>query len=762
LKLNLKNDDFARIIACKEQKNNSESFIDQVLFDTRLIYTQDNMAFFAFDHGKSNGLDFVEDAYQKGVRHLVVHKIPLSIQNDAYYYVVENVLQSLHLLALYHRKQFKGNVIGITGTHGKTTFKEWAYNVLNPSFKVYRGPKSYNSQIGVAISILNANLDAHIWLIEAAISEKNEMDILQKMILPNLGVFTHFGKGFSANFENEKAYFSEIMKLFTSVEKCFIPKETIFEEEKKENWIFPSSSTVSSIETLKFKEKSSKNTLALLFSLCKFFSLSDEQILDEMEKLNHLAQRLETFEGIFNSTIINDSYSLDEEAFMEAISYQKQLTQHHKRVLILSKTESFLKLEKIAKNEGVDTIIEAEKFDISSAEKILNNAVVLIKGNGARNTSELSQLLQLKKHKTLLTIHLSEIRHNISQLTKNFPKTVKILAMVKAAGYGAGAEQLSLYLQRIGVDYLGVAYADEGVELRKAGVKLPILVMNAEEEAFSDIIHWNLEPAIYCFDQLDYFITTCIKHKKFNHPIQLKLETGMHRLGIESHELDKILNLINAQPEVFVSGVYSHLADSDNHSNRAYTENQIEKFDALCKLINEKISNPFLKHILNSEGVANFPNACYDMIRLGIGMYGLVSDQKIQESLKPVVSWSSSVSQVKEILKGESIGYGASFVALENMKIAVIPVGYADGYKRLLGNGVGKVFIQNVACSTVGKVCMDMIMVDVSNLNIIRGEKVEIIGENQTIDQFAKLNETIAYEILTSISKRVHRVYLEM
>jgi Alr-MurF fusion protein len=762
LRLNLTNDDFASIIASTSQKNTLQKCIDLVVFDTRLIHAQENIAFFAFHHGKSNGLNFVNDAYLKGVRHFVVHQLPTDVQFDANYYLVEDVLYSLQLLASHHRKQFTGKVIGITGTLGKTTFKEWAFEVFSPFYKVYRGPKSYNSQIGVAVSILNANLDANLWLIEAGISEPSEMEKLQKMILPHIGIFTHFGKGHSSNFENEAAYFNEKMKLFTSVERCFVPHELIFEKQHQNNWIFPSMQDITAVEKLKFKENSSKNTLALLLCLGENISLTIEQMLPEMLKLNHLAQRLETFEGIYDSTIINDSYTLDEEAFMEALSYQKQLAKHQKKVLILARNEAYSALEKIAQHEGIETIIDAEKFDLNTAEEVVKNAVVLIKGNGSSNSTELSQLLKLKKHKTQLTIHLSEIKHNITQLTKNFPTKVKILAMVKAAGYGAGAEQLSLYLQRIGVDYLGVAYADEGVELRKAGVTLPILVMNAEEEAFSDIINWNLEPAIYSFEQLDYFITTCIKHKKFNHAIQLKLETGMNRLGIDEGELVKILNHINAQPEVIVSGVYSHLADSDNLANRAYTEHQIEKFDRLCTIIKSYISTPYLKHLLNSEGVANFPDACYDMVRLGIGMYGTVSDSKIQQSLKPVVSWTSSVSQVKQIAKGDSVGYAASFTAQNDMKIAVIPVGYADGFKRRLSNGIGQVFIQNTACKTVGRVCMDMIMVDISNLDIQRGEHVEIIGKNQPIENFAALNETIVYEILTSISKRVHRVYLEM
>ncbi len=761
MKLALTYAQFQKLIGSNNPINCAIGVIDQVIYDTRLIFGQENMVFFALHSGKRSGNEFLEDAYNKGVRNFVVSAVPEQPKADANYFLVENVLAALQDLAIYFRKSYKGEVVGITGTLGKTTFKEWASATLLPSKTVYRSPKSYNSQLGVALSILSGNQSADIWLIEAGISEPGEMIRLYEIIQPTVGVFTHFGKGHGANFIAETEYFSEKMQLFSNVKVLITPNEPIFQKCEKSEVLHPTSADENNIIDLPFTEKSSKQTALLVSRLARYFQIDSAVIRNEIGKLEHLSLRLETFEGVLGSTIINDTYTLDEEAFLEALAYQKEVAQKRPKILFLNTTTQFDHFKALAIQEGVDIVYSTASIDLSIIVKEIENAVVLIKGNRSAKAESLTQQLKLKKHKTQLTINLSEVKHNITEMTKHLPKFTNVLAMVKAGGYGAGAEQLSLFLQRNGVAYFGVAYADEGVELRKAGITKPILIMNAEEEAFEDIIAWNLEPAIYDLAQLNVFVSTCINLGVTQFPIQLKLETGMNRLGFSTGDLIPLLAMINAQPEIRVVGVYSHLADSDNLLSRDFTEQQIIAFNELCIKIEAQLPNKFIKHLLNSEGVANYAYASFDMVRLGIGMYGCVNDPRLANHLHPVVSWNSTVSQVKNVRTGESVGYSASFCAKEAMEIAVIPVGYADGFKRSLGNGKGTVYINKHPCTTIGRICMDMIMVNVTGLDVKRGDSVEIIGEQQSLLAFAKLIDSIPYEVLTSISKRVHRVYIE-
>jgi len=339
--------------------------------------------------------------------------------------------------------------------------------------------------------------------------------------------------------------------------------------------------------------------------------------------------------------------------------------------------------------------------------------------------------------------------------------STKILAMVKAQSYGVGLEKIASFLEKIGISYLGVAYSDEGVELRKSGIKIPILVMNPEEEGFEACIKYNLEPAIYSLNQLDELISTLISMEKSNFPIHIKVDTGMRRLGFEGEELPKLIEIIQAQPEVRIAGVYSHLADADNRRDKRFTQLQINRFQETCAWISNKVPYPFIRHLVNSEGIANYPEAQFDMVRIGIGMYGISSNPSLKKRLQAVINWKSEISQIKTIQVGESVGYSRTFIANEKMKIAIIPVGYADGFRRSLSNGKGGVFLNNTFCPILGKVCMDMIIIDVTKLAASDGDEVEIIGENQTIETFANAMDTIPYEVMTSISKRVHRAYSE-
>jgi alanine racemase len=374
---------------------------------------------------------------------------------------------------------------------------------------------------------------------------------------------------------------------------------------------------------------------------------------------------------------------------------------------------------------------------------------------------KLAARLRLKKHKTFLEINLSAIKHNIQIFKSNLKPTTKVLAMVKAQSYGAGLEKVGGYLEKQGIDYLGVAYPDEGVELRKSGVKIPILVMNPVEEGFEDCIKYHLEPAVFSFEQLNELLHELIFQGVQNFPIHLKIDTGMKRLGFDQRELPRLMELIQAQPEIIIKGVYSHLADSDNRRDKRFTDLQIKRFIESCNYISKQSASTFMAHLLNSEGIANYPEAQFDMVRIGIGMYGVSSNPVTSKKLHPVVSWKSTVSQIKQVSKGESVGYSRSFVAEKDIDIAIIPVGYADGFRRSLSNGVGSVLINGLECAVIGRVCMDMIMVDVTKKYVKTGDRVEIIGNKVTLSKFSEKINSIPYEVLTSISKRVHRTYIE-
>ena len=450
-------------------------------------------------------------------------------------------------------------------------------------------------------------------------------------------------------------------------------------------------------------------------------------------------------------------------ALVYSLEYQKMIAKRRKRIVIVG-----LDKENSSKKKEIQEIVTQFKPDeihivnsVSDVPSNLGNAVILIKGTRNAGMEKVAQRYKLKRHRTFVQIDLTSVRHNLSVIRKKLKSKTKILAMVKAQSYGSGLEKMAAFLEQQGVDYLGVAYVDEGVELRKHGIKTPILVMNPEEESFDLCIEHQLEPAIYSFNQLDQFIKELIFAKQSNFPVHLKFDTGMRRLGFEPEDWSELVAVIQSQPEIRVAGVYSHLADADNIRDKRFTNLQYKKFEEICLRLQNGLGCTFIRHLLNSEGVFHFPEFQLDMVRVGIAMYGISTDINIHKLLLPVIQWQSAISQIKTLKVGEFVGYSRTFKATKSTKIAIIPVGYADGFKRSLSNGKGGVYIDGKYCPTVGRVCMDMIMVDVTNLTVKEGDSVEIIGVNQTLDKLAESLQTIPYEVLTSISKRVHRVYLE-
>lgn len=742
--------------------------IDSVAFDTRKIIQPDSTVFFAMEGNFRDGHDFLEDAIAKGVRYLVVKNGKARPELNAYFIEVENPLKALQKLAAYNRNRYAYPVLAITGSVGKTIVKEWIYHLISEKIKVVRSPKSYNSQLGVALSLLEMSSHHQVALIEAGISKPGEMQNLQEMIRPNYGIFTAIGSAHSENFESLKLKIQEKSSLFTGATSTwFNPNIPLSDKQMSDMNAFavaPEDYRKNYLKHAPFQDKASLENLSLAIAFALHLEVDKDLIIERIKTLPRLALRMETFDGIQGNLIINDSYNLDLEALTQSLEYQLSLANGRKRVAVIVAdqiTENRrVELNQILKQFDLNAIYQISKDETLPLDEI-TDSVVLIKGSRSAQAQKIAALFQLKKHKTLVEINFSAIKENLSYYRNLIEPSTKILVMVKAASYGSGAIKMGEFLQKVGVDYLGVAYADEGVELRNNGITLPILVMNAEEDGFNDIINYQLEPAIYSFAMLHNFIKHLIMQNLEDYPVHLKIDTGMRRLGFEPEVINQVIDVFQEHSEVKLKGVYSHLADADNAVDDKFTLNQIKRFKDATEILSERIPYKFIKHILNTEGTARYTNAQMDMVRIGIGIYGYSSNPEVQQHLIPAIGWKSVISQIKKIKKGETVGYSRTFVAPKDMSIAVVPVGYADGFKRSLGNGIGGFYVQEKWCPIIGNVCMDMTMIDVSDVDTMEGDGVEIIGENQSLASLSDKMETIPYEVLTSISRRVHRVYLE-
>lgn len=763
LKLDLHTNTFSEIIGATICGVGHAIVIESVVFDTRKILNPSGSAFFALEGQFRNGHDFISQAYQLGVRCFVVSQKPdFSAYPEAQFLLVENTLTALQLLAKIHRNQFHYPVIGITGSIGKTIVKEWIYHCISDKLSVVRSPKSYNSQLGVALSLLEMNENHELALIEAGISQAGEMELLQQMIQPTIGIFTALGSAHEQNFASKEEQLKEKMLLFKSCETILVEEHIPVTDERVK--VVKTADYLPFLALSPFQDKASLQNLALVLAVVEVLGINLNAIEAKIKSLPRLALRMETFEGINGNTIINDAYNADLDALVQSLEYQLSLAGGKLRSAIigvdgLSETQISTIKQKMEPFRLQQTFFVGENETPPIDE--LQNQVVLIKGTRVGAIQRIAGLFRLKRHKTRIEINLSAVKANLSFWRSKLKEKTKLLVMVKASSYGSGAEKMADFLVQAGVDYLGVAYVDEGIELRKHGIKLPILVMNADDDSFDELIRYNLEPTLFNFEMMDFFVRTLIEQGKENYPVHLKFDTGMRRLGFEPQDVKQVLDYIQAQPEISVKSIYSHLAESDNLENKAFTEQQIKVFEEICTPFENRLSYPFLKHILNSEGIVRFPDAQYDMVRIGIGLYGISVNPELKKVLHPVISWKSIVSQIKVVKAGESVGYSRKYIAPTDRQIAIIPVGYADGFRRSLSQGKGGVFIQNQYCTVLGNVCMDMIMVDVSGLNIKQGDEVEIIGLRQSIESLAEKTGTISYEILTSLSKRLERVYIE-
>lgn len=770
--------------------------IKNVFVDSRIYFDKKTSVFFALKGKQHNGHKFIEELYKKGLKCFVVEN---NYENDklknAIFIKVKDTLKALQELAIFHKNKFNLPIIAITGSNGKTTIKEWLYHYLRNYYNIIRSPKSYNSQVGVPLSILQINKEHNLAIIEAGISLPKEIEKLEKIIKPDLGILTNINKYGSKNFKSYEELKLEKQKLFKST-KWFYSYENNFDKNSniKISDVNINNDSTSFVViftnkkynfTIPFNDKASiENSITCIRFLLKF-GIPINHILEKSKTLPKIAFRLESQKGINNNTIIRDNYNSNITTLNIALDYLERFDYKNKIVILTDVLQDKINTKKLYKQIAelinkrnltqfigigynitkYKELFEKGKF-YNKIETFINNfepnkikdTCILIKGNYLFELNKINNILIQKSHQTTLEINLSSLSKNIKCFKEKLNPNTKIMGMVKAFGYGAGSKEICTTLQHSKIDYFGVAYTDEGVYLRNNKINTPILVMNMEEYSFEDIVKYNLEPSIYCLEQLENFIKFLIDKKIRSYPVHIKLDTGMHRLGFLDYDIKKLIDTIINQPEIYIKGIFSHLSDSDNYTECIFTLNQIEKFKLNSNKIEKQIGYKSIKHILNSSGIEQYTQNQFQMVRLGIGMYGISKKEK----LEVVCTLKTKISQIKVVKSGSYIGYGKSYFADKDTIIGVIPIGYADGFKRELSNGIGSVFIKGKMAPIIGRVSMDMTMINISDIIDVKiGDEVEIFGKNRPIESFAKQLNTIPYEILTSISSRVVRTYIE-
>lgn len=807
----------------------SRKTVRDILIDSRRLISPNHCMFIALSSKRNNGHHYIEELYEKGIRHFIVSALPQKLKffEKANFIKVANTLEALQFLTAHHRSTFNIPVIGITGSNGKTIIKEWLYQLMRSDKNIVRSPKSYNSQIGVPLSVWQMNKSHELAIFEAGISETEEMEKLRKIIEPNIGLFTNVGHAHDENFINLQQKAGEKLKLFTKVDTLIycadhpeiqgvIIRSEILNRIKAFTWSYKEDADLHNISLEKksnltiingwyqnkelqiqipYIDDASIENAIHCWVMMLHLGYDQSVIKERMPQLTPIAMRLEMKEGINNCSIINDSYNSDINSLSIALDFLKQQKQHSKKTIILSdilqsgrnELDLYGYISELLESKGIQKLIgigdsisnnserfNMEKYFFSSTEEFLNNfpftsfqnETILIKGARVFEFEQISRALQQKAHETVLEINLNSLINNLNTYRNKLQNpSTKIMAMVKAFSYGSGSFEIANALQFHHVDYLTVAYADEGVELRKAGINTPIMVMNPDWQSFDSIIKHNLEPEIYSFRILD-FLEKSIKENIIpaNKPIKIhiKLDTGMHRLGFEENDLDELLKRLKQNKSIYLQSVFSHLAASQNENFDDFTRLQIKRFEKMSlEIISHADDHPVFRHILNSAGISRFPEAQFDMVRLGIGMYGISSDKTERAELENVSTLKSTISQIKRVKTEETIGYNCSAKAHKEMIIAIIPVGYADGISMNLGHGVGKFWINGKFAPIVGSVCMDMCMVDISDIHAVEGDEVIIFGENYPIWEMADAINTIPYEILTGISRRVKRIYFQ-
>ena len=791
--------------------------IHHIAFDSRNIYSTLKTAFIAINTHKNSGEKYISQAIEKGIK-IIISENFYPEYDGITWIIVENSVKFLQDLAHYHIENQPIKTIGITGSNGKTIVKEWLYQCLWNEFPTVKSPKSFNSQIGLPISLLQTSEKHQVGIFEVGISKPQEMKTLEEIFSPKIGILTHIGTAHSSNFENELQLIKEKLILFKNSEIIIyngdneqVCKEikTQYSDKKLISFGIKTHNDVKIICDYKdrsqeilvqyFSEKLSfpanqrdeatlTNALAVICIL-KEFGFTNEKIVEKINNLKAVEMRLESVNGVRNNLIINDSFNLDLDSLIIAYQFINQYNRDEK-TLVLSDifdvknddVSLYHKVAEITNQQNFKQIFlvgnqisrfqekfNAKTYTFSTTKELLEsqqlnsieNQLILLKGARIFEFEKIKSHLELQKHDTVLEINLNAILHNINVHKSLLKPETKMCAMVKAYSYGLGGYEIAEFLQHHHIDYLGVAYADEGVDLRKNGITTPILVMNPEQGSYDVIIDYNLEPEIYSLRVLELFANQLqLKGIQQKYPIHIKIETGMHRLGFKEHEIDELVENLKKY-NVKVASIFSHLSSADVPEEDDYTMEQIHTFQRVSSKISEALGYQPIRHILNTAGITYYSDYQFEMVRIGIGMVGISANPKVKKQLQSAVTFKTVISQISEVKQGESIGYNRKYKAEKDTRIATIPVGYADGIPRLIGNKKGFVGIHNQKVSIVGNICMDMLMVDLQNIKAKEGDEVIIFNGNPTLEEFSGYCQTIPYEVLTSISRRVKRIYIK-
>lgn len=817
--LNLTSSDIASIVDGK-LIGLPDLLVNEIVTDTRQLSVSEGLLFFALKGKNHDGHSFIENLYRKGIRSFVVEELPVEVDryDGAAFILTVNSVEALQLLASFKRKSFNSPVIAVTGSAGKTIVKEWLADIIGLTTPVIRSPKSYNSQIGVPLSIMKLDDKYKLGIFEAGISMPGEMVRLQKVIDPDIGVITNIGDAHSENFRDNKMKVEEKLKLFINSSLIIycsdhelidqsIRSSNILKSKKLVDWSFKNEGakifvkkdilrpghtgvimTFNGIDNdfdIPFTDRASVENAIMVASVCLALDTPANLISKGIASLESVAMRMEMKSGINSCQLIEDYYNSDPGSLGMALEYLKS-QEGRNTTLVLSdfvqsgrdEKDLYGEVARLIRKTGINkfigignalvrnrTLFENGSKFYNTTDEFVNNfnsaefidEIILLKGARIYEFEKIGKLLEKQIHQTVLEINLDAISHNLNEFRRHLNPGTRIMAMVKAFAYGAGPAEISALLEYHRVSYLAVAYVDEGVDLRNSGVTLPVMVMNPDPSASELMIKYSLEPEIYSQLSLEQFLAIASKHGLVNYPVHIKIDTGMHRLGFMTEDIDKLAEKIRNQEYVKIISVFSHLAASEDPALDNFSHHQVEIFLQAVGKIRVATGYPFLRHILNSSGIARFPQYQFEMVRPGIGMYGVGHFEGLD--LKTTGRFRTRISQIKKIKAGEPVGYGCADVSENDRIIAILPVGYADGLSRKLGNRNGNLMINGSRVPIIGNICMDMCMVDITGMNAEPGDEAEIFGENISIDEIATKCQTIPYEILTSIPRRVKRVF---
>jgi alanine racemase len=813
--------------------HHNDVVIQELVIDSRHINNPDTTLFIALKTKHRDGHDFIANAYEKGVRNfLVQHIISVSDFPAANFILVNDTLLALQQIVAAHRNQFHIPVVGVTGSNGKTIVKEWLFQLLSSEFNIVRSPKSYNSQLGVPLSVWLLEKQHQLGIFEAGISQPDEMEQLEKIVQPTIGIFTNIGEAHSEGFQNLTQKVKEKLRLFLHVKHLVYCSDypmlneciaqyfhDINKDHKNGLQLFTWShkheaglyierinksegkTTITAIYkgntisiTIPFTDPASVENAIHCWCVMLLLNVAQQKIQELMPQLQPVAMRLELRHGINDSTIINDSYNSDLTSLVIALDYLVQQKQHTRSTVILSdmlqigkpdtelyeEVAALISRRNIQRFIGIGSALYKHKAAFRAHKKLhsvffkstedflkklhlisFEEESILLKGARVFSFEKIATLLEQKIHQTVLSINLSALKHNLDVFRSHLQSGVKTMAMVKAFSYGSGSFEIAHLLQFAGVDYLSVAYTDEGITLRKAGITMPIMVMSPDAISFDRMIAWKLEPEIFNIRSLQLFMDMAHTLQVTDYPIHIKLDTGMHRLGFMPNEIEELLTALKDNTYVRVAGIFSHLAGSEDAQLNDFTQQQATTFTTVSEQIIAGIGYTSLRHLCNSAAVALHPHLHFDMVRLGLGLYGIDSSGVLQDKLLQISTLKSTIAQIKEIPVGETVGYGRKGVANNPLRIATICIGYADGYPRSLGNGIAHVLINDKPAKTVGVICMDMCMVDITDIPEAKeGDEVVIFSPQLPLTQLSRWAGTIPYELMTGISQRVKRVYV--